>query len=213
MSGPQEIQHQGAPNMGCVSQGSKRRQLALDGAEVGSIWVCGCGWMWPGWYSQGHWAVQASDPPCSTAKEVAGPTPVMRDPRTTSALYDWALVITTSQTHTRYKIYMHCFSAGQAEFQLCHQSFLDLLGGCSWLTTIELSHETMLRSMPLTVTALETKSPNLASTVGKVNSHYLIYEQAATIGEIQNLPTSTVIECSNRALRQCPVPCEFCAHD
>ena len=97
MSGPQEIQHQGAPNMGCVSQGSKRRQLALDGAEVGSIWVCGCGWVWPGWYSQGHGAVQASDPPRSTAKEVAGPTPVMRDPRTTSALYDWALVITTSQ--------------------------------------------------------------------------------------------------------------------
>ena len=37
---------------------------------------------------------------------------------------------------------------------------------------------------------------------GVVNSPYRVYEQAAAIGEIRNLPTSTVLECSNSDLRQ-----------
>ena len=122
--------------------------------------------------------------------------------RTTSALYGRALALTTAVLHKRHKIYLHSFSAGQAEFQLWYRSFPELLVGCSWLTTSELSRETMLRSMPATVLALETDSPHLASRSGIVNSPYRIYEQAVTIGRIRNLPTSTVIECSNRALRR-----------
>ena len=122
--------------------------------------------------------------------------------RTTSALYGRALALTTAVLHKRHKIYLHLFSAGQAEFQLWYRSFPELLVGCSWLTTSELSRETMLRSMPATVLALETDSPHLASRSGIVNSPYRIYEQAVTIGRIRNLPTSTVIECSNRALRR-----------
>ena len=125
-----------------------------------------------------------------------------KTPRTTSALYGRALALTTSILHKRHKVYLHSFSAGQAEFQLWHRSFPELLVGRSWLTTSELSCETMLRSMPATVIALETDSPHLASRIGIVNSPYQIYEQAVTTGEIRNLPTSTVIECSNRALHR-----------
>ena len=123
-----------------------------------------------------------------------------KTPRTTSAFYGQALALTTSVLHKCHKIYLHSFSAGQNEFLLWHRSFPELLGGCSWLTNSELSREIMLRSMPVTVIALETDSPHLASRI--VNSPYRIYEQAITIAEIRNLPTSTVIECSNRALRR-----------
>ena len=60
----------------------------------------------------------------------------------------------------------------------------------------------LLRVLPTTVIALETDSPHLSSRVGVVNSPYRVYEQAAAIGELRNLPSSTVLECSNRALRQ-----------
>ena len=124
-----------------------------------------------------------------------------KTPRTTFALYGQALALTMAVLHKRHKIYLHSFSAGQAKFQLWYRSFPELLVGCSWLTTSELSRETMLISMPETVIALETDSPDLASRSGILNSPYRIYEQAVTIGKIRNLPTSTVIECSNRALR------------
>ena len=125
-----------------------------------------------------------------------------KTPRTTSALYGRALALTMAVLHKRHKIYLHCFSAGQAEFQLWYHSFPELLVGCSWLTTSELNRETMLRSMPVTVIALEMDSPHLVSRSGIVNNPYWIYEQAVTIGKIRNLPTSTVIECSTRALRR-----------
>ena len=121
--------------------------------------------------------------------------------RTISALYGRALALTTAVLHKRHMIYLHSFSAGQAEFQLWYRSFPELLVGCYWLTTSELSREMMLRSMPATVIALETNSPHLASRSGIVNSPFRIYEQAVTIGKIRKLPTSTVIECSNWALR------------
>ena len=120
-----------------------------------------------------------------------------KTPRTTSALYGRALALTMSVLHKCHQTYLHSFSAGQAEFQLWHRSFPELLVGCSWLTTSELSRETMLRSMPATVIALEMENPHLASRIGIVNSPYRIYEQAVTIAEIWNLPTSAVIECSN----------------
>ena len=74
-----------------------------------------------------------------------------KTPRTTSRLYGRALALSTSVLHKRHKVYLHSFSAGQAEFQLWHRSFTELLVGRSWLTTSELSRETMLRSMPATV--------------------------------------------------------------
>ena len=122
--------------------------------------------------------------------------------KTTSALYGWALALITPVLKKRHKIYRHSFSAGLAEFQLWYRSFSNLLVGCSWLTTSDFSRMDLLRVLPTTVIALETDSPHLSSRVGVVNSPYRVYEQAAAIGEIRNLPTSTVLECSNRALRQ-----------
>ena len=49
-----------------------------------------------------------------------------------------------------------------------------------WLTTSELSCETMLRSMPAIVIALEMDSLHLTSRIGIVNSPYRINEQAVT---------------------------------
>ena len=125
-----------------------------------------------------------------------------KTPKATSALYGWALALTMPVLHKCHKIYLHRFGAGKAEFQLWHLSFPDFLVGCSWLTTSELSRENMLRSMLATVIALETDSPHLASRIGIVNSSYRIYQQAVTIWEIRNLPTSTVIECVNLSLHQ-----------
>ena len=122
--------------------------------------------------------------------------------RTTSALYGRALALVTPVLKKRHKIYLHSFSAGLAEFQLWYRCFSNLLVGCSWLTTSDISRMDLLRVLPTTVIALETDSPHLSSRVGVVNSPYRVYEQAAAIGELRNLPTSTVLECSNRALRQ-----------
>ena len=116
-----------------------------------------------------------------------------KTPRITFALYGRALALTMSVVHKHHNVYLHSFSAGQAEFQLWHRWFPELLVGCSWLTTSELSHKTMLRSMPVTVISLETDSSHLASRIRIMNNSYRIYEQAVTIGEIRNLPTSTVI--------------------
>ena len=126
-----------------------------------------------------------------------------KTPRATSAFYGWALALTMPVLHKCPKIYLHRFGAGKAsEFQLWHLSFPDFLVGCSWLTTSELSRENMLRSMLATVIALKTDSPHLASRIGIVNSSYRIYQQAVTVWEIRNLPTSTVIEGLNLSLHQ-----------
>ena len=108
--------------------------------------------------------------------------------RTTSALYGQALALTTGVINKCHKVYLHSYSAGQAEFQLWHRCFPELLVGCSWVTTRELNRETLLITMPATVMALETDSPHLASRVGIINSSCQIYKQAVTIGEIRNLP-------------------------
>ena len=121
--------------------------------------------------------------------------------RTTSALYGGALALTTGILNKHHKVHLHSFSASQAEFQLWHPCFPELLVGCSWLTTREPNRETLLRTMPATVLALETDSPHQASRVGIINSPFRIYKQAVTIGEVRDLPTETVIECSNHALR------------
>ena len=105
----------------------------------------------------------------------------------------WQLSFEAVAKHTGivnkcHKVYLHSFSAGQAEFQLWHRCFPELLVGCSWLTTRELNRKTLLITMPATVMALETDSPHLASRVGIINSSFPIYKQAVTIGEIRNLP-------------------------
>ena len=123
-------------------------------------------------------------------------------PETTSALYGRALALVTPVLKKRHKIYLHSFSAGLAEFQLWYRFFSNLLVGCSWLMTSDFSRMDLLRVLPTTVIALETDSPHLSPRVGVVNSPYQVYEQAAAIGELRDLPTSTVLECSNRALRQ-----------
>ena len=113
--------------------------------------------------------------------------------RTTSALYGRALALTTGILNKHHKVYLHSFSAGQAEFQLWHRCFPKLLVECSWLTTGEPNRGMLLRTMPATVLALETDSPHLASRVGITNSPFRIYKQAVTIGEVRDLPTETVI--------------------
>ena len=76
-----------------------------------------------------------------------------KSPRTTSALFGRALVLTTAKLNKYHKVYFHSFSTGQTKFQLWHCSFPDFVV-FSWLTTSMLSCEKMLRSMPATAIAI-----------------------------------------------------------
>ena len=60
----------------------------------------------------------------------------------------------------------------------------------------------MLRMLPTGTLALESDSPHLAPRIGWVNSPMRIWAQAERIAEICNVPVTTLLECSNRALRQ-----------
>lgn len=120
----------------------------------------------------------------------------------TSAIYGRALAITTSILERQHPVYLHSFSASAAEFKLWHRAFPKLLVGCSWMTADSDLRLPMLRMMPTGTLVLETDSPHQAPHRVGINSPCRLHEQAALIAEIRNVPVSTLLECSNRALRK-----------
>ena len=125
-----------------------------------------------------------------------------RNPSRTSAIYGQALALTSSILPRKHQVYLHSFSATQAEYKLWHRAFPNLLVGCSWLTASDINCWPMLRMMHTESLALETDSPHLAPRIGWINSPMRIWAQAEMVAEVRNVPVSTLLECSNRALRK-----------
>ena len=125
-----------------------------------------------------------------------------RNPSRTSAIYGQALALTSSILPRKHRVYLHSFSATQAEYKLWHRAFPNLLVGCSWLTASDIHCWPMLRMMHTESLALETDSPHLAPCIGWINSPMRIWAQAEMVAEVRNVPVSTLLECSNRALRK-----------
>ena len=125
-----------------------------------------------------------------------------KKPSRTSAIYGRALAMVSSILPRKHRVYLHSFSATQAEFKLWYRAFPNLLVGCSWLTAADINCWPMLRMIHTESLALETDSPHLAPRIGWINSPMRIWAQAEMVAEVRNVPVPTLLECSNRALRQ-----------
>ena len=125
-----------------------------------------------------------------------------RNPNRMSAIYGQALALTSSILPRKHQVYLHSFSATQAEYKLWHRAFPNLLVGCSWLTAADINCWPMLRMIHTESLALETDSPHLAPRIGWINSTMRIWAQAEMVAEVRNVPVSTLLECSHPALRQ-----------
>ena len=123
-----------------------------------------------------------------------------RNPSRMSAIYGQALALTSSILPRKHHVYLHSFSATQAEYKLWHRAFPNLQVGCSWLTAAGINCWPMLWMIHTKSLALETDSPHLTPRIGWINSPMTIWAPAERVAEVRNVPVSTLLECSNRIL-------------
>ena len=127
MSGSQEFQHQlGTSGWKAVKNVNWRRMEKLAASECVAVGECGLD------ETAGDMELQEKvfKGQILLTHQLKKPLVLHlrgKTPRTTSVLYGRALALTTSVLYKRYKVYLHSFSAGQAEFQLWHRSFPELL--------------------------------------------------------------------------------------